>query len=733
MSRNVARWFSWSIGGLSVAMSVAGLVVSILAILATRDPLGLYTHVITLPLIVIMFSVLGPLVVARHPRHPIGWIMTLTSILSGVVVLVAALLPYGERVLGPERAPWLALVKWLDLWLWIPSNVLPLTFLILLFPDGHLPSSRWQPVTWAVAFGMLGTMIGSALNPLRRLDSQGNSLEPNPFGLPSAGPAMDALLNLAGVILILAILASVASLFIRFRRSGAIQRQQLKWMAYATAFLILSMLVSLVLYAAFGQNNQATQIGATVTGFGFFGIALAATIAILRYRLFDIDIVINRTLVYGGLTTAVVGLYVFIVGYLGTLLHVPGEAHQATDLIISLIATGIVAVLFQPLRDRLQRAVNRMMYGERDDPYAVLSRLGQRLEATLAPEAVLPTIVETVAQTLKLSCVAIALKEASADNFKIVAASSPNAFSHPATPGNYDRGAAFAVSPLSRSDPTLGEHLPLVYQGELIGQLIFSPRAPSESFTPAERRLLGDIAHQASVAAHAVRLTADLQRSRERIVTAREEERRRLRRDLHDGLGPALASLTLKLDAARNLLIRDPEAVDTLLVELKAQTQAAVADIRRLAYDLRPPALDELGLASAIREYVTSQPADGLHITVEAPESLPPLPAAVEVAAYRIALEALTNVIRHANARECVIRVSLSDAYALSPLSRSDPTLQVEVTDNGIGLKAHTRAGVGLTSMRERAVELGGTCAIERLPTGGTCVLARLPLSTAEK
>ena len=713
MSTNVARWVSWSIGGLSVAMSVAGLVVSVLAILATRDPLGLYTHVITLPLIVIMFSVLGPLVVAKHPRHSIGWIMTLTSMLSGVVVLVAALLPYGERVLGPERAPWLAMVRWLDLWLWIPSNVLPITLLILLFPDGHLPSSRWRPVAWAVALGMLGTMIGSALNPLRRLDSQGNSLEPNPFGLSGSGPVLDALLNLASVILILATLASVASIFVRFRQSGAIQRQQLKWIAYATAFLVSSTLISLILYAALGQNNLATQIGSTVTGFGFFGIALAATMAILRYHLFDIDLVINRTLVYGSLTMAVVGLYVLIVGYLGTLLHISGEAHQASDLIISLIATAIVAVIFQPLRDWLQRRVNRLMYGERDDPYAVLSRLGQRLEATLAPEAVLPTIVETVAQTLKLSCVAIALKDATADEFKIVAASSPNPFYYPPASGSHPEPA--------KDHEAAGERLPLVYQGELIGQLIFSPRAPSESFTPAERRLLGDIANQASVAAHAVRLTADLQRSRERIVTAREEERRRLRRDLHDGLGPALASLTLKLDAARNLLVRDPAAVDELLAELKAQTQAAVTDIRRLAYDLRPPALDELGLTSAIQELATRQPANGLQITVDAPESLPSLPAAVEVAAYRITLEALTNVVRHACARECVIRLSLSEV------------LQVEVTDNGLGLKAHSRAGVGMTSMRERAAELGGTCVIEHTSTGGTRVLARLPLSNAEK
>jgi signal transduction histidine kinase len=196
------------------------------------------------------------------------------------------------------------------------------------------------------------------------------------------------------------------------------------------------------------------------------------------------------------------------------------------------------------------------------------------------------------------------------------------------------------------------------------------------------------------------------------------EERRRLRRDLHDSLGPALASLTLKLDTARNLLPHDPASTDKLLAELKTQTQTAIADIRRLVYDLRPPALDELGLTSAIREQAAQYAhIDGLRVSLEAPEHLPPLSAATEVAAYRIASEALTNVVRHARARSCYIHLSLTDV------------LQLEIADDGVGPPVNGHAGVGLTSMRERAAELGGTCLIERAPTGGTRVIARLPLS----
>ncbi len=373
----------------------------------------------------------------------------------------------------------------------------------------------------------------------------------------------------------------------------------------------------------------------------------------------DVICNINRTLLYGGLSASVVGIYILVVGYLGTLFRMSG------NLLIELFATGLVAVLFQPLRGWLQQGVTRLMYGQRDEPYIVVSRLGRRLESTLAPEAVLPAIVETVAQALKLPYAAICLKQG--DELVIVAS----------------YGSA-------REDLV---RLPLVYQAEQIGELLLTPRASGEPLTPADRVLLGDLARQAGVAVHAVRLTADLkrltvdlQRSREHLVTTREEERRRLRRDLHDGLGPALGSLTLQLDTARNLFKSDPSAADTLLVDLKVQVQTAITDIRRLVYELRPPTLDELGLVSALREQVTRYRKPGLSITLNAPEHLSPLPAAVEVAIYRIAQEALTNVVRHANAQHAVLMLDVAnDVY-------------LEVCDDGQGhpFGLPRRCGVGL-------------------------------------
>ncbi|MDQ5852123.1 MAG: GAF domain-containing sensor histidine kinase, partial [Chloroflexota bacterium] len=274
--------------------------------------------------------------------------------------------------------------------------------------------------------------------------------------------------------------------------------------------------------------------------------------------------------------------------------------------------------------------------------------------------------------------------------------------------------------------------LPLVYQGEEVGHLLLGPRA-GETFAPADRRLLTDLARQAGVAAHAVRLTAELQCSnenlkmaRERLITAREEERRRLRRDLHDGLGPALAAESLKVGAIRKLLVRDQAAADSLLVELANDIEVTIAEIRRLVYDLRPPALDDLGLVTALREHAAQYQghatADecrgdgGIQVEVEAPEHLPPLPAAVEVAAYRTVQEALTNVARHACARRCTVRLSLEQGAVC-----------LEVTDDGRGLPVDRKSGVGLLSMRERAEELGGTFTAEVLPTGGTRSLARFP------
>jgi signal transduction histidine kinase len=421
--------------------------------------------------------------------------------------------------------------------------------------------------------------------------------------------------------------------------------------------------------------------------------------------------IIQRALVYGTLAVGLVGVVVLIVGGLSLILPEP------THPVLPLLAAGLSALLYQPSKARLQRLVNRLTYGQPEAPNTALLRLGQQLESALQPDIILPTIVETVALTLRVPSAAISIKRLDSGDFELAAQ-----YRTSVSPG----GSQHYYS-LHSTQPLPGHEyrrsgdlvLPLEYQSEIVGQLIVAPRAPDSPLLPAERALLVDVARRAGAAAHVVRLTHDLRRARERLVLAREEERRRLRRNLHDTIGPTLAALNLKAGAVRTLIARDPALAEAQMGELREQIRAVITDIRRVVYDLRPPALDELGMLPAIREQAAQFSVGGLNVVVEAPEQLPPLPAAIEVAIYRIVLEALTNVERHAQARHCWIKLSVSDQF------------HIEVTDDGVGPAAERSIGVGITSMRERTTELGGTCTIVHRPQGGTRVLASLPLNVS--
>jgi two-component system NarL family sensor kinase len=675
-----ARKLAWSAALLPLALTLATVALDLAAFAAAnRPPKG--AHDWFGSALTLTYAMVGALVAIRQPRNPIGWIFTAVGFLFGMSFLAKAYTILDAYTL--QFLPGVQVAVWLNMWLWIPATLLPLTFVLLLFPDGQLPSPRWWPIRVASTLAIVTYLLSVALHPRPPITP---IPELNPYGLPNAGPWLNALGWIAGPLILLGVFGSMAALIARFRRARGLEREQLKWLAYA-AVMGIAVNVGINLWSSSNPSSSvAYEISLNGISLALIAIALAAGVAILRYRLYDI----NLTLVYGALTAAIAALYGLVVGGLGVLLQARGS------LALSLLAVVVTAIAAQPVRDRLQRAVNHLMYGDRDDPYAVLSRLGQRLETTLAAEAVLPTIVETVAQALRLPYAAIQVQQGEALHTVV------------------EHG--------SRSGEPLW--LPLTYQGAPVGQLVLSPRAPGEVFSAADRRLLDDLARQAGVAAHAVGLTTALQRSRERLVAAREEERRRLRRDLHDGLGPQLASLSLNLEMLRNRLGHDP-AAQALLEQLVVRTQAAVADIRRLVYALRPPALDELGLVQALRETMAQyrQPSlNGLRLSLEAPEELPPLPAAVEVAAYRIAQEALTNVVRHADGSQCVLRLALDPAGGW---------LCLEVQDDGRGLPPLAARGVGLASMRERADELGGQCTVETAQPRGTLVRARLPCHPA--
>jgi signal transduction histidine kinase len=469
------------------------------------------------------------------------------------------------------------------------------------------------------------------------------------------------------------------------------QRQQRKVLSFGTTLSLTLLMGPLALLWALrpGETYSAWSglpnlLEGTIVAVYYLPLPLSVGIGILRYRLWDIDLIIQRTLIYGALTSIVVGIYIVVVGALSALLQTSG------NLLISLVATGIVAVSFQPIRGWLQDRVNRLLFGDRHNPLQVILRLSERLETHAAPGTLLPGIAETVAQALKLPYVAIALLDG--DQLRI--------------------DAVFGQPPVGGRITTL----PLLYSQELVGQMVIGQGPDDRALNADERQLLDNIARQTGIAAHAVQLSAALQRSRQQIITAREEERRRLRRDLHDGLGPTLAAHTIKVGTARLLLESNPQTAAAILSDLETSLADSLSDIRRLVYNLRPPALDQLGLAGALRDFI-SQCGGQTRITLDVDESLPVLPAAVEVAAYRIAQEAVTNVLRHARATTC--RVSLA--------VRPGAALDLCVQDDGTGMAPDARHGVGLRSMHERAAELGGSCHVDS-SGGGTTIRVSLPL-----
>jgi signal transduction histidine kinase len=483
----------------------------------------------------------------------------------------------------------------------------------------------------------------------------------------------DRLLHVIGGIgfstLAIVAVTAVLSLVVRFRRGDVMVRRQLRWLLATVGLVTLTIVVppSFLPHVSLALN---------ILGLGLLPVALA--VALTRRDGYGLP----RVLVFGFLST------LLLAAYLGIVELAQAAFGSGADRGAAVAAAGLVAVVVAPLRARLQRAVDRLVYGGRGDPGAALTDLGRRIAGS--PHDLLHEAVRAVTDALQAPYAAVML----------AGESEPTATT--GTP----------------TAPTVV--LPLALRGADVGVLVVGQRSPVEPYGARDRTLLDDLARHVAVAAHAAALTRDLQRSRESLVIAREEERRRIRRDLHDGLGPALAGVAFGLDAARNTLARDPIAAGEALAELKTELQASIADIRRLVYDLRPPALDQLGLVPALEEYAARLAERGsLRVSVSAPW-MPLLPAAVEVAAYRIATEALTNVARHSGARSSLVALTISEAQ-----------LRVSVVDDGIGVNGNRGGGVGLAAMAERAAELGGTCSVSARDEGGTAVVAVLPLRAA--
>jgi len=500
----------------------------------------------------------------------------------------------------------------------------------------------------------------------------------------------------------------------RFRYAAvAVEKQQTKWVVYGillslTGVFLLSVL-PVLLQPDFYAIKDPIRMFLLDLGVKLCMLPIPVTLilSVMRKRLWDIDPIVNRTLIYFLLSVLIIALYTLIVWYLSVLFH--SEHYR----IYSLLATGVVAVVFAPLKERLQRIVNQMLYGKREDPYTVLLQLGNRLKETLNPADSLDVVVQTVIDSLRIPYAGI---------------------------GFMQQGESVLVAGKRKEKDPEEISIELYSGGTVLGWLYMGARSPGEAFMESDRKLIGAIARQAGIVVQSVKQAIEIQlllehlrESREALIFAREEERRAMRRNLHDDIAPRLATMRLTASVAADWLHKDPVKAMEILTKFKAEISETVDEIRGIVYDLRPHALDELGLIGAIRQRVEQLKdmqavngitnVDSLEIRLDAPDQVPNLPAAVEVGAYRIASEALVNVVKHAGASLCVIRMTL-DGH----------DLVIETRDNGIGLSGFYenrlgKQGIGLTSIRERAIELGGTCVIENIENGqGTRIEARLPI-----
>lgn len=619
---------------------------------------ALDAFVVTNGLMGASFALSGLLIAWHRPRNVLGWLL----LGSGLAHATSALMPLLATVVldsgGSEVLVTTLVTVFMASWPWSIGLFLPLA--VLVFPDGRLPGPRWRPVAWAIA-------LSSPLFVAEMVTEPTPALEGMPTGRFATSADLGWLWTLAEVRTLAALLVAVAALVVRHRRAGESERRQLLWLLLAGVVVLAA-----VLPWAFVAGTPILVLLAIPL------VPVAVTIAVIRHQLLDIRAVLSRAVAWLALSLVALLSYVGIVALLDTFV--------ARTLGRSAFATVLVALALAPLLPRLQRVVDRWMYGDRRDPVRLAGRLGEHL--TTGAELGMSGVVDSLRLALRLPYVAL-------------------------------RDTTSEVAAVGTS-PARTARLPLEYAGRSVGELEIGLRPGETQLAAADRATLTLVAPPLAVALGALGLSADLQATQNRLLATREEERRRLRRDLHDGLGPTLTGLAMSADAGVNVLDHDPEQARMLLASVQHDARSALADVRRLVDGLTPPVLGERGLLSALQqraEQFRGRP-DGttLDVRLVSPHTLPALPEDVAVAAYRIASEALLNIARHALATTVVIEISCAER------------LDVLVTDDGAG-HAPWSPGVGLESMRERATQLGGSFEAGPGERGGR-VFASIPVVT---
>jgi signal transduction histidine kinase len=665
-SASASGRFTAAAVGAAVVVALAGS-----AIAPTYDRAGtaVFADTLSFAFAVGAVAVVGAVITLAVPGNRVGWLLLAAAAVMGAGLTLTEAGVHGV-VTSPGSVPGAAYMAAIGPGLEVAGMLIAVVGVPVIFPDGRLPGPRWRWLAWCTAAAVTCLFLGNVLSPTTNEARLAHWQ--SPLGLPGRyGNIADAL-SATGVLLAVAAAAgAVAGLITRWRRGGPTVRQQL-------LFLALAACPPAVVFVAVILTN-----GAGVPGW-IFGVVIlplpaAIAVAVLSHGLYDLRRAAHGTLLWLAMSGTVVSIYAVIV--IAVFALVP-DHHTWWP---SALAAAVAALLLIPLREKLQRAVTRVVYGRWHEPYEVLADLGERLEAAADVDRLVDAAVTELSTGLDLREVSVRGLDGTA-----VAGATTGA----------------------------GTTIALQAYGATVGWLTYRP--PERQLSAAEQRLVRDLARQLGGALHARLLREDLQKARERLVLAREDERRRLRRDLHDGIGPALAGLTLKTETARAQLPPGSDGASRQLHDLSEEIRRTVVDVRRLVEGLRPPALDELGLAGACAQAVDRLTAGvDLAVSVHARGDLPALPAAVEVAAYRIVVEAVTNTVRHASARHCEVSLVLSPAG-----------LAVTVTDDGTGFRTPGDHGNGLAIMRERAEELGGTASVTGA-SPGVIVAAQLPVQTA--
>lgn len=554
--------------------------------------------------------------------------------------------------------------------------VLPLGIaaLLLIFPTGRFLPGWLGRLGIASLVGMVVGILIVILAPATSVPDVANLPAGVDFDYLALTPlegAADVLRPLSGLLTAAGVVVAMATALIRYRRSAGRDRDQMRWLVWAV--LVVALTVAVVSVADVGAAVDPVIVLVAVLP------VAAMTVGVVRPSVVPVEDLLVRTLVLGAVALSLLALDLLVVALLSSALGDLGQRQLVTVVLL------VTALGYGPLRQRLYLVVQGWVLGSRGNRYDVMAGLAASLESIEDGPAQLAAVAEAVADAFGIRYVAVEV----------------------------DRPGGERLTATYGDRPAEVRTLPITYREAEVGRLVLPARGMRSRLSSRDEKLLGDLVRQAATAARTSRLADELQASRERLVNTREEERRRIRRDLHDGLGPAMAGLVYQLETARLLVTSNPSGAVEQIDSVRDHVQEVVADVRRLVHELRPPALDDRGLVGALRQLAEHQP---LSVDVEAGD-LGTLSAAVEVAAYRIVAESLANVVRHASAGSAQVR-----------LERTDTELVVEVADDGVGIGEDVQTGVGLLSLRERAAELGGRTDVSCPPAGGTVVRAALPL-----